>query len=62
MSSETERHEHKSPQCKPSDAGKVCHEEACAHDHHVSHHVEVRCTPKQGHEGVYECVHEAQHT
>ena len=62
MTSHTERHEHKSPRCKPSDEGKICQEAACVHDHHVSRHVEVRCEPKAGHHDVYECVHEMQRT
>jgi len=60
MTSQTERHEHKSPQCKPADQGEICGETACLHDHHVSRHVEVQCTPKAGHDDVFECVHETQ--
>ena len=56
----TESHEHKGPQCKPADEGNICQESACVHDHHVSRHVEVRCTPKAGDQGVFECVHETQ--
>jgi hypothetical protein len=56
----TESHEHKSPRCKPADAGSICQESACVHDHHVSRHIEVRCTAKAGHPDVFECVHETQ--
>ncbi len=55
----TESHTHKSPQCKPSDAGTVCQEETCLHDHHISRHVEVRCEPIQGQRDLYNCVHSA---
>jgi hypothetical protein len=58
MNHRTERHEHKNPQCKSSDQGKICQETACVHDHHVSRHAEVRCSPKEGHKDVFECVHE----
>jgi hypothetical protein len=53
----TESHEHKGPQCKASDAGALCHEQACLHDHHISHHVEVSCTPVKGQADLFNCVH-----
>jgi hypothetical protein len=56
-SEKTERHEHKGPQCKPSDVGKICEETSCRHDHHVSRHVEVSCTPVAGQHDLYNCVH-----
>jgi len=53
-----EHHEHGGSQCKPSDAGTVCKEGACKHDHHISSHVEVSCTPIAGQRDRYDCVHE----
>ncbi|HTV93927.1 MAG TPA: hypothetical protein VMG98_14560 [Verrucomicrobiae bacterium] len=53
----TERHQHKAPQCKSSDAGTICQEEACRHDHHISRHVEVSCAPAKGQSDLYDCVH-----
>jgi len=51
----TEQHEHKGPQCKTTDA--ICHEPACQHDHHVSSHMEVSCTPIEGKHDLYKCIH-----
>ena len=53
----SERHQHAGPQCKESDKGTVCQESSCRHDHHVSSHVEVSCTPVKGQRDLYECVH-----
>jgi hypothetical protein len=52
-----ETHEHKGPQCKSSDANKICQEQACLRDHHVSAHTEVKCTPVEGKTDLYNCVH-----
>jgi hypothetical protein len=52
-------HEHKGPRCKTSDAGAICHEEACQHDHHISRHAEVSCTPVKGQHELFNCVHSA---
>jgi hypothetical protein len=57
-SKKVERHEHTGSQCKASDKGKVCSEESCRHDHHVSRHVEISCTPIAGKPNHYDCVHE----
>ena len=53
----TTHHEHNGPQCKESDEGVICREDACRHDHHVSRHVEVSCTPVKGKKDVFTCVH-----
>jgi hypothetical protein len=60
--SEIVAHEHKGPQCKTSDAGTVCQEASCLHDHHISRHTEVRCSPAEGKADTYNCVHEAKVT
>lgn len=52
-----ETHEHKGPQCKPSDANTVCQAQACLRDHHVSSHTELKCTPVEGQSDLYSCVH-----
>jgi hypothetical protein len=57
-----ETHEHKGPQCKPSDAHKICQEQACLRDHHVSSHTEVKCTPVEGQSDLYNCVHSDSHS
>ena len=54
-SNQTERHEHKGPQCTTHAA--VCKNEACVHDHQVSRHVEISCTPVEGKRDTYTCVH-----
>ena len=41
----------------PLKSGTVSAEEACRHDHHVSRHVEVSCTPAEGQRDMYRCVH-----
>lgn len=56
---ETESHQHKSPQCKTPEAGAICHEQVCLHDHHVSRHIEVSCTPAEGQSELFNCVHSA---
>jgi len=57
-STEIERHEHPGPQCASTNAGAVCKEPACKHDHHISSHVEINCTPVPGQPDHFNCVHE----
>jgi hypothetical protein len=61
QAAQSESHEHPSPQCKATPPGSVCREDACRHDHHVSRHFEVSCTPVEGQRGMYRCVHSASH-
>ena len=55
-STTTERHEHKAPQCKTT-KDEICKNESCVHDHHVSRHTEISCTPVKGQHDLYDCVH-----
>ena len=53
----SEHHQHPGPQCKDSDRGTICVEPACRHDHHVSSHTEINCSPVKGEKDLYDCVH-----
>jgi hypothetical protein len=55
----TERHQHKGSQCKTT-RETICDEASCKHDHHVSRHVEVSCTPVKGQSDLFDCVHEVR--
>jgi hypothetical protein len=56
-STELELHEHDGPQCAHFNEGAICKEVACRHDHHVSSHMEVNCTPVQGQPNRFSCAH-----
>jgi len=53
---QSDRHEHKGPQCH-TNKDTICKSDACVRDHHISRHTEVSCTPVKGKADLYECVH-----
>ncbi|HTW84462.1 MAG TPA: hypothetical protein VMD91_10370 [Candidatus Sulfotelmatobacter sp.] len=57
---ETEVHEHPGPQCDATNQGAICKEASCRHDHHVSRHMEVTCTPVHGRPDYFSCAHKKQ--
>ncbi len=57
MNTKTETHEHKSPQCKPADEGKICQESACGAGWITRHGVAVEFIAKSdakaaGYDGI----------
>lgn len=56
-STQVELHEHNGPQCEPFNRGAICKEASCRHDHHVSSHMEISCTPVRGQDNRFSCAH-----